>query len=287
MAKDKYYEKIGTKVLEADIEKIMRKQYAKNLMSLLKSMEKKLGDPFEVVKHQNYAEVADEFMKNLMYNNAADLYTHAITWIERRELQEPGNKEAMITCLQYLEKLKEALEKKEDRLQDKYISLVECERKIISVGDRILQVKDHRKSIAKREDERRRQEAEKREREREERRLEEEKRKRQEELRNLQKKEEIRKLEEETRKMVRELHTTKGGMSVERLIRLRNAIQMSSEMPFSIMIKTLDFKDADEFIEWLYTVGVPGLKIEFGAKVIRVESDEAVKKLNSLIDKKK
>ena len=65
MAKDKYYEKIGTKVLEADIEKIMRKQYAKNLMSLLKSMEKKLGDPFEVVKHQNYAEVADEFMKNL------------------------------------------------------------------------------------------------------------------------------------------------------------------------------------------------------------------------------
>ena len=86
MAKDKYYEKLGTKVFEADIEKILRKDYAKNLTSLIKSMEKKLGDPFEVVKHQNYAEVAAEFMKNLMYNNAADLYTHAITWIERKEL---------------------------------------------------------------------------------------------------------------------------------------------------------------------------------------------------------
>jgi len=286
MAKDKYYEKLGTKVLEVDIDKFRIKEHEKILMNTLKTCEKKLNDPHEVVNHKNYAEAAAQFLRFHFYNNAADCYTHAIKWIERRELKEPGNKEAMITCLQYLEYLKEALENKEDRLQDKSMSLAECNGKITSVGDRILRVKDSRVVVKKREEERQRQEAERRQREREQKRLEAEKRKKEEVLRNLQKKEEIKELEAETRKMVRELHTTKDGMSKERLIRLRNAIQMSSEIPFSIMIKTLDFPDSDEFIEWLYTVGVPGLKIEFSAKVIRVESQDAVNKLNSLIDKK-
>ena len=285
MAKDKFYTKLGTNVLEADIEKL-RKDHEKNLNNLIKSTEKKLNDAFEVVKHGNYADVAGLFLKYKLYNNAADLYTHAITWIERRELKEPGNKEAMITCLQYLEALKEALEKKEERLQDKSMYLAECERKIVSVGDRILQVKDHKKTIKKREDERQRQEAEGRQREREQRRLDEEKKKKEEELRNLQKKEEISRLEAETRKMVKELHATNVGVNKDRIIKLRNAVQMSSEIPFSILTKTLDFKDSDEFIEWLYTVGVPGLMIEFSAQVIRVESQDAVNKLNALIDKK-
>jgi len=284
MAKDKFYIKLQTKVLDSDLEKL-RKDHEKELSDLIKNTEKKLGDTFEVVKHQNYAELAAWFLKYKLYNNAADLYSHAISWIERRELNEPGNKEAMITCLQYLEALKEAIENKEERLHDKSISLVECEQKIKNIGERILQVKDHRKVIQEREEERKRLEAEQRQREREEKRLEEEKRRKEEELRNLKTKEEISRLEAETRKMVRELHTTSGGVAKERLIRLRNAIQMSSEIPFSILVKTLDFKDSDEFIEWLYTIGVPGLKIDFSMKIIRVESLEAVGKLNSLLEK--
>ena len=161
MTKDKFYQKLGTKVLETDLEKL-RKDHEKDLSSLIKSTEKKLGDAFEVVKHQNYASVAALFLKYKLYNNAADLYTHAITWIERRELQEPGNKEALITCLQYLEALKEAIENKEERLHDKSMSLTECDRKITLIGDRILKLKDHKKTIEKREEERKRQEAEQR-----------------------------------------------------------------------------------------------------------------------------
>lgn len=69
-----------------------------------------------------------------------------------------------------------------------------------------------------------------------------------------------------------------------RLIKLRNALQMSDQAPINVMTKSFGFNSSEEFISWIFELGIPGLKIDYDTSMIKKENEASIETLNSFID---
>jgi uncharacterized protein YjbI with pentapeptide repeats len=68
-----------------------------------------------------------------------------------------------------------------------------------------------------------------------------------------------------------------------KITKFRNAIQQSDEIPFSIARNVLSFASDEELIEWLWTLNLTGLKVDYSTSSIQIiEKELLVDSLNRL-----
>ncbi|MFX0070976.1 MAG: leucine-rich repeat protein [Candidatus Hermodarchaeota archaeon] len=69
----------------------------------------------------------------------------------------------------------------------------------------------------------------------------------------------------------------------ERYLKLRNALQMSEEIPLSVLAKSLNFPTTDDLSSWLIECGIIGLKVDYKEKMIIMTDPEALEMLEILM----
>ena len=69
----------------------------------------------------------------------------------------------------------------------------------------------------------------------------------------------------------------------ERYLKLRNALQMSEEIPLSILAKSLSFPTIDDLSSWFIEIGIVGLKIDYKEQMVKMTDSEALEMLEVLI----
>ena len=69
----------------------------------------------------------------------------------------------------------------------------------------------------------------------------------------------------------------------ERLARLRNAFELSPDVPFATLASALEFASPTELVKWLVTTGAPGLRADFGAQVIHLKDPDALAAKDNIV----
>ncbi len=77
---------------------------------------------------------------------------------------------------------------------------------------------------------------------------------------------------------------TLESMNRTRFIKLKNAINMTTKIPFSVITKSLSFASIEALSSWLFEIGLMGLSLDYDQKMILIpEKDKILLALDTLI----